>query len=333
MPQRMRVRSEIPMCRYLFAVLLIWPLSLSGQLISVRSEVESDSLMIGDQVVYSLLVEARDNVELSLPEIKDTLSSELEVLTEVGSDTTISDGMKQITRRFLITSFEGGVHMIPAQPVPYATGTITDTALSMPVMVRVYEPEVDLAGEIKPIKPPINTPLTFMEILPWMGLGLAAMIIGIPLTLWIRKIRQRKEDPEGLRSKPLEPAHVAAFRELDRLKEAKLWEKGEVKLFYIRLSNIVREYVEQQYSIPAMESTTSEILSNFHRFNREDNLLDEMLQELLEMADLVKFAKEDPPPVDNQTNLNNAYLFVQKTYPLFYREEVTKNLEVTMSDE
>ena len=51
----------------------------------------------------------------------------------------------------------------------------------------------------------------------------------------------------------------------------------------------------------------------------EDSLLDEMLKELLELADLVKFAKEDPLPMDNQTNMNNAYIFVQKTYPLFYK--------------
>ena len=46
-----------------------------------------------------------------------------------------------------------------------------------------------------------------------------------------------------------------------------------------------------------------------------------MLKELLELADLVKFAKEDPLPVDNQTNLNNAYIFVQKTFPLFFMEK------------
>ncbi len=50
-------------------------------------------------------------------------------------------------------------------------------------------------------------------------------------------------------------------------------------------------------------------------------MLDEMLKELLELADLVKFAKKDPLPVDNQTNLNSVYLFVQKTYPYFYRED------------
>jgi hypothetical protein len=97
-----------------------------------------------------------------------------------------------------------------------------------------------------------------------------------------------------------------------------------VKLYYTRLTEITRLYIERQYGIPAMEQTTDEIMLAFRKTNREDSLLDEMLKELLELADLVKFAREDPLPVDNQSNLNSAYLFVQKTYPLFFKTEPEK---------
>ncbi len=137
--------------------------------------------------------------------------------------------------------------------------------------------------------------------------------------------RQHRKDPEIFSLKPQEPAHVIAFRDLDKLKEEKLWESGQVKMFYTRLTEISRQYIERQYGIPAMERTTEEILEAFRRSNTEEPLLDEMLKELLELADLVKFAKEDPLPVDNQTNLNNAYLFVQKTYPMFYMEKSAEN--------
>jgi len=66
---------------------------------------------------------------------------------------------------------------------------------------------------------------------------------------------------------------------------------------------------------------------DFRKSNRDDSLLDEMLKELLELADLVKFAKEDPLPIDNQTNLNNAYIFVQKTYPRFFKTEPEQRKE------
>jgi len=294
---------------------------LYAQLIKVTSELNTDSMMIGDQVLYTLRVEAAENVDFRLPAISDTLSKNLEVLFPVSADTTFGDGRRKVEHSYVITGFEEGMQIVPAQHVEYTFNGRTDTALSMPLMMHVYEPVVDTTQAIKPIKPPINTPLTFKELLPWLGLGLGILLIASLIAVLIRRYRQRRRDPEIFRMQPKEPAHVIAFRELDRLKEEKLWERGYVKQFYTRLTEITRTYIERQYGIPAMERTTSEILQAFRRSNLEDGLLEEILEELLQLADLVKFAKEEPLPVDNQTNLNNAYLFVQKTYPMFYAEK------------
>jgi hypothetical protein len=197
----------------------------------------------------------------------------------------------------------------------------------MPLIIRVYEPEVDTAQQIRPIKPPINTPLTLRELMPWIGLGIGGWLLGTLVYALVWMQRQRRKDPEIFTLKPQDPAHVIAFRELDRLKEEKLWERGEVKQYYTRLTWITRSYIERQYGIPAMERTTDEILRAFRKVNADDSLLDEMLSGLLQLADLVKFAKEDPMPLDNQTHMNNAYLFVQKTFPLFYREKPEEMME------
>jgi hypothetical protein len=298
--------------------------SLNAQLISVQSSVSADSMMIGDQVVYTLHVEAADHVDFLLPQLIDTLSSNLEILYPLSADTTTAEGRREVNHRYMITSFEPGMQMVPTLGVIYKSGNVSDTALSMPLMISVFEPLVDTTQQIMPIKPPINTPLTFKEVAPWAGMGLGGLLlIGLIIYL-VRRFRHLKEGPEGVPLKPLEPAHVLAFRELDRLKAEKIWEKGQVKLYYTRLTEVTRHYIERQYGIPAMERTTDEIMQAFRKSNREDSLLDEMLKELLELADLVKFAKEDPLPVDNQTNLNNAYLFVQKTYPFFYKTEPEK---------
>jgi hypothetical protein len=271
--------------------------------------------------VYNLHVEAADQVDFRLPVLRDTLNRHLEILYAVSSDTLLSEGKKVVDHRYVITGFEPGMQLIPAQEVLYTVGDRWDTARSMPLIIQVYEPVVDTTQQIKPIKAPINTPLTFREILPWIGVGLGGVILLAALVLLLQRYRLRRGGVEGLPAKPLEPAHVIAFRELDKLKEEKIWEKGEVKSYYTRLTEITRQYIERQYGIPAMEQTSYQIMQDFRRSNRDDSLLDEMLQELLELADLVKFAKEDPLPIDNQTNLNNAYLFVQKTYPLFYKVE------------
>ncbi len=308
-----------------FFLYLLSP-TVSAQLISVKSMFERDSMMIGDQVTFTLHVEAAENVNFKLPELKDTLSRNIEVLFPISSDTTVMDHTRVVDQKYMITSFESGIQLVPAQPVVYEAGEINDTALSMPLMIQVFEPVVDTTQQIRPIKPPMNTPLSFREVLPWIGVGVLGLLLIASIVVLIRRYRRRKKYPILYSQKPQEPAHVIAFRELDRLKEEKVWEKGFIKLYYSRLTEITRHYIERRFEIPAMESTTDEILFSFHRSNAEDVLLDEMLKELLELADLVKFAKEDPLPVDNQTNLNNAYLFVQKTYPTFYKEDPEKKV-------
>jgi hypothetical protein len=307
----------------LLGLMLCMP-ALQAQLISVRSALSSDSMMIGDQVRYTLHVEAADNVSFQMPLLQDTLGGGLEILAPLSADTSLADGQRVVEHHYLVTGFEGGEQLIPSQEVLYRFNERVDTARSMPLVMRVVEPEVDTSQQIKAIKPPINTPVSFREVLPWMGLGLGALLLGTLVGYWIWYLRKRRQDPDAFAAKPRDPAHVIAFRELDRLKEQKLWESGQVKAFYTRLTEITRQYIERQYGIPAMESTSDETVQDFRRVNTEGDLLDDMLKELLELADLVKFAKEDPLPVDNQTHLNNAYIFVQKTYPLFYQESPGK---------
>lgn len=306
----------------LFIVLACTSFTAHAQLISVNSELSTDSLMIGDQVIYTIHVDAAEKVEFNMPALRDSLGKKLEILSPIGSDTLVNEGRRMVSQSYLVTGFEAGLQMIPSQEVVYKSGDLSDTARSMPFMVQVHEPAVDTTQQIKPIKPPLNTPLSFREVLPWLGIGLGSLLVATLLFLAVRRYSGRKSEGGEHREELLEPAHIIAFRELDKLKEEKIWEKGKVKLYYTQLTEITRTYIERQYGIPAMESTTEEILLDFRRSNPEDTLLDEILQELLELADLVKFAKEDPLPVDNQTNLNNAYIFVQKTYPQFFREEV-----------
>ncbi len=302
---------------------------LQAQIITVQSRLNSDSLMIGDQLMLTIHVEASGEVDFRMPVLTDTLTRNLEVLAPIGADTTrTGDGGWIIDHSYIITSFEPGMQMIPAQRVFYTYKAMRDTALSMPLLIQVHAPEVDTTQAIMPIKPPINTPVSIQEIIPWGLLGLAILLVGTLIYALIWMYRQKQRDPEIFTIKPLEPAHIVAFRDLDRLKESKLWESGQVKLFYTQLTEICRKYIERQYGVPALERTTQEILEAFNRSNTEDPILDEILKELLELADLVKFAKEDPLPVENQTNLNNAYLFVQKTYPMFYEDKMEeKDLE------
>jgi len=157
--------------------------ALSAQLISVKSQLSSDSMMIGDQLIYNLHVEADEHVDFLLPVLRDTLSRNLEILYAVSSDTLVSEGRRVVDHRYVITGFEPGMQLVPAQEVFYTTGELSDTARSMPLIINVFEPVVDTTQQIKPIKAPINTPLTLKELLPWIGVGLGGLVLVIARVL------------------------------------------------------------------------------------------------------------------------------------------------------
>ena len=137
--------------------------------------------------------------------------------------------------------------------------------------------------------------------------------------------------------KPKLPPHVIALQELDKLKTEQLWQQDKVKDYYTRLTDIVRVYIEDRFSVPAMEQTTFEILSEFKRNGSQlDTKTYNELQEILEVADFVKFAKLTPLPDVNQNMMTFAYLFVNETTPAEVIVPVppveTKGKEVVIDD-
>ena len=154
------------------SLLLLLSMPAQGQLIRVQSLLSRDSMMIGEQINYTLHVDAAADVEFSLPLIRDTLSDDLEVVSWLGSDTTNSGDRTGVEQLYRITGFESGSHIVPAQEVIYRRGNVLDTARSMPLILDLYDPVVDTSQQIKAIKPPINRPLSFGEVFPWAAAGL-----------------------------------------------------------------------------------------------------------------------------------------------------------------
>jgi hypothetical protein len=175
---------------------------------------------------------------------------------------------------------------------------------------------------IRDIKQPIAVPVSFSEIYPFILAGLGLAGIGLVIFYLLRK-RKRKEPVFSI-SKPAEPPHVIALRELDQLRDEKLWQRNEYKQYYTRLTEIIRNYIERRFEIPAMEQTSYDILLSWKKKGYDDPDLYKILKQLLGLADLVKFAKEKPLPTDNEVNLDNAYVFVRNTKPVSETADVTK---------
>ena len=154
-------------------------------------------------------------------------------------------------------------------------------------------------------------PYTLQDAMPWILGGLLAATIVAVLYFYLKK---RKKPAEIVApAMPREAPHIIAFRELDRLKEEHVWQSGELKAYYSRLTDIVRAYIEHRYQVHTLERTSDEILGSFKNTGLDKDIPFETLRQMLHQADLVKFAKGKPQPEDNVRSLEQAYDFVKQT--------------------
>jgi hypothetical protein len=216
-----------------------------------------------------------------------------------------------VTRKLLITSFDTGKVEIPSVPFHYQGPQGVDSVLTPPMDLYVQTVAVDTTRDIFGIKAPFGAPLSWAEIWPW-----AAGFVALGLLVWalIYLLRRRKRKDMVLEPrKATEPAHVYALRELDRLKADRLWQNDRVKVYYTRLSEILRTYLWMRYGIKTLERTTDEIMSSLNDTELAQQEAYEMLSENLRFADLVKFARMQPAPTENEGALQQAYDFVHAT--------------------
>ena len=173
---------------------------------------------------------------------------------------------------------------------------------------------------------PYKAPLTFREIVPYLGIGLGVLIIVAFLIYYF--VKRKKNEPVFVRKpKPKEPPHIIAYRELDRLKKEKFWQKNLIKKYHSEVTEVVRTYIEDRFYIRAMEQTSNEILASFKQTQFIDSILFDALKKMLQLADMVKFAKAIPLADENEQSLKEAYMFIDKTKQVFKSPE-EENVEV-----
>jgi hypothetical protein len=292
-------------------LLLFVTVFLSAQKPEVSAELERDSIQIGEQINFKINLESEYPLKSLVPDVEKALTNGIEII-ESKIDSTKAENYSYAFR-YLITSFDSGFYKIPSVEILYNDGRIADTVFTLPAILTVYTPIVDTTEEIKDIKGVFKSPVNLNEILSYWKIYTAIiLLIAIILASYYYLIRK-----PGIMVEPVRvPPHVKAINKLDRIKSEKLWQQGKVKEYYSELSNTVRQYIEERFEIPAMESITSEILEDFKKFSYDDEYLMEILENMLNLSDLVKFAKEDPAPSENETNLSQAYILVEKTKPV-----------------
>lgn len=290
-----------------------------GQEISPKAILDYSKIIIGDQVRLRLEIECPSDLKINFPILPDSIAPFIEVVERNKID-SISAGVnrKKLFQEYTITSFDSGYHSI--QPFLFIINNkgITDTIKSNSLALDVHTlPKLDslmkaLKGPID-IKAPYNAPIIFKEIAPFIfgGILFAGLIF---LILYALRKRKNNKPFFSIPQKPKEPAHIVALRELDRIKEEKIWQQGKTKLYYSELTDVLRQYIGERFDIPAMEQTTEETIASFkYRRSLMDEKSFENLKRILTNADLVKFAKYEPLPDENNIALVDSYFFINQT--------------------
>jgi hypothetical protein len=140
--------------------------------------------------------------------------------------------------------------------------------------------------------------------------GLGALVLIIAGLFYLT--RKRKTVPAPVVEAPMEPVHLRTLRSLRELDASRLWQQGEHKAYHSRITDLLRSYIEERYQVPAMESSTDELLQELgvSPMNNEQRT---HLENMLRLADLVKFAKAKPTPAENEQMMAGAIRFVEAT--------------------
>jgi len=160
--------------------------------------------------------------------------------------------------------------------------------------------------EIEPIKPILTEAKNISDFLIYIYILGALLLVGIASWWFVRWQKNKEIITEPVIEKVVYiPAHTKALSALGTLREEQLWQKGEVKEYQSKLTFIIREYLENRYDVPALESTTEEIVQNISKANLDMNDVDS-LKRILQVADLVKFAKAKPDESIHESFMNEA---------------------------
>lgn len=307
----------------------------SGEATLVQLQ-KRDSILIADQVRYGVTVSGvTAGQQIALPDLSAASNDTLTILGGWQLDTLVngkairsrnSKAAAKILRKpfdisasIVLAPFEEGKYSLPDIPVLLAGPDKSDTLLFKGLEMEVKTMPVDTTTfEIHDIKGQILYPVTFKELLPWIGGGLLAAAL-IALAIWLI-VRAQRRKAEAL--KPKDPAYIVALRELDKYRSDKYWAPEKQKAFYSGITDALKFYMDDRFGVDAPEMTTAEL---FNALKSDKDITPQMfsdLKELFERADFVKFAKHIASDEENAKALPLAVSFVTTTYQTDIQKEV-----------
>lgn len=305
------------------SVFLLCAAGMSAQEVTVSAKLDSTRIIIGDHLKMHLSVTAPSQKNITVQPYEQWQLANCEIVEVKPLVSNVKGENTVYEQEATVISFDTGVAAIaPIFVFESDTIPVGKTELlqfyvdSLPVFV-------DTTLAFKDIKAPLDG--EDIELLPdekaksnWKKVLLITLLVLLVLGTafyfywkYGRKYLHDKKVAE-VKHKLKENAGLVALNSLKSLKAKKLWQKGQVKDYYSELSEIIRTYIDSQWDVNAMEMVTAEIMEAIDNLDVDDEQMRE-LNILLERADLVKYAKEQPVVEDNEVSYKKACEFVKVT--------------------
>jgi hypothetical protein len=286
----------------------------------VSTSVNTTKNKIGAEFKLTLKTDVDTLSKVKFPEAKSF--GALEVIESYKIDTVKNGARYQLIKKYGLTQFDSGRYVIPKIPV-LINGKV---AFSDSIKVEVNNVKVDtLKQKMYDIKgiTQVDSPLGSWWI--YLLVLLALAVAGLFIYKYIKKRQREPKAEEIVFKSPIEKATTL----LQLLERKELWQKGEIKHYYSELTDIARNYIEEEIHIPAMESTTSELIEALRKASKQKKLklsneTVENLEKVLKQADLVKFAKVKPLDFEieeDKKRISNSIVTIHKSIPEVVEED------------
>ena len=299
-------------------ILLLLSTSLFAQKVTTSVNVTKNK--IGAEFKLTLKTDVDTLSKVKFPEAKNF--GALEVIQSYKIDTVKNGARYQLIKNYGLTQFDSGKYVIPRIPV-LINGK---TSFSDSIKVEVNNIKVDTLKQkmydikdIAIVESPLGTWWIYVLIL------LVIAAAGFFIYKFIKKRQNKPKIEEIVFKSPIEKATTL----LQQLERKELWQKGEIKHYYSELTDIARNYIEEEIHIPAMESTTSELIEGLRKAAKQHKLklsneTVENLEKVLMQADLVKFAKVKPLDFEieeDKKRISSSIVIIHKSIPEVVEED------------
>jgi len=286
---------------------VITPITLTGQA-TLTTDIDTTLVTVGDRLTLEVTVEHPTDAAVAWPD--SVRVDPFEVVDAAVAPTRTGDDTAVSSATFSLTAFELGELELPSLQVTvlHADGR-EETLETDRYGIEVVSVGVDDSGDIREIRGPLAIPLGTLRLLAW---ALLLMLAGAASYALYRRFRSTDDDVELPSGPPPRPPHEVALEALERLEASGLLLEGRVKEYHIRVSEILRRYVEDRFRVPALEMTTWEVLGGLQAAGVDDELRRD-LRRFLDQCDRVKFAKASPGREASEAVLRLGREIVRRT--------------------